>query len=415
MRCFNSNQRGGATLVVTLILFGVMTLVAAYANRNHLFEQRASANQYRSTRAFEAAEAGLEWATAMLNNPRPLNDRCIEGEDASARFRERYLTSDPPTGALRPVIVSDAGRVSALRAVCVKTSDSWRCACPRDTKLDLLADLTARPAFAIEFSQDAQAGAVHLTAVGCTSLAGECFPARGKSDVIAHIQTTLGAWPAIATLPVAPLTTKDSVNAGNSSLGLHNADAASGGASVHAGRSMIAPNARLTTAPGSSPEGSIIENDTSLSALTADRFFVSFFGIDKALWKQQPAVKSLRCNDSCGDAMSTALASGHRLIWIDGDAELSGPLTIGSREQPILIVATGMLRLTGPVRIAGVVYAANLSWQGAGGGQLRGAAISESTYDGDASPDFIYEPAVLAALKSGAGSFARLPGTWKDF
>jgi len=415
MRYFHSNQRGGATLAVTLILCGVMTLVAAYANRNHLFEQRASANQYRSTQAFEAAEAGLEWATAMLNNPRRLNNRCVEGVDASVNFRERYLTSDPRTGALRPVTVSDAGRVSALRAVCVRTTDSWRCACPRDAKLDLSADPAAWPAFAIEFSPDAQAGAVHVTAVGCTSLAGECFPARGKADAVAHIQTTLGAWPAIATLPIAPLTTRDTVNAENSSLGLHNADAASGGASVHAGRSVIAPNARLTTTPGSSPEGSIVENDASLSALPADRFFVSFFGIDKTLWKQQPSVKQLRCDGSCVDAMNTALSSGHQLIWIDGDAELTGPLTIGSREQPILIVATGTLRLTGPIRIAGVVYAANLSWQGASGGQLRGAAISESSYEGDASPDFIYDPAVLATLKTGANSFARLPGTWKDF
>lgn len=416
MNHFHSNQRGGATLVVTLILFSVMTLVAAFANRNHLFEQRVSANQYRSTQAFEAAEAGLEWATAMLNNPRPLNDQCVEGADASASFRERYLTSDPRTGALHPVTESNAGGVNALRAVCLKTNDSWRCACSRrDGKVDLSANLSASPAFAIEFSKDAQAGAVRLKAIGCTSLAGECLPARGKTDASAHIQTTLGAWPAIATVPVAPLTAKETVNANNSKLGLHNADVASGGASVHTGGSVIAPNARFTTPPGSSTEGSIIENDESLSAIPGNRFFVSFFGIDKALWKQQPAVKPIRCSNSCGNALLTALASGHRLLWIDGDAELNGPVTMGSRERPVLIVATGTLRLTGPVRVTGVIYAASLSWQGAPGGQIRGSAITESTYDGDASPDLIYDPAVLAALKTGAGSFARLPGSWKDF
>ncbi len=125
------HQRGSAALVVTLILFIVATLIAAFANRNLVFEQRASANQYRSTQAFEAAEAGLEWATAMLNNPRPINDRCAEGDGASVNFRERYLTADPGGGALQPVTRSDAGHVTALRAVCVKTGTALARAMPR--------------------------------------------------------------------------------------------------------------------------------------------------------------------------------------------------------------------------------------------------------------------------------------------
>ena len=45
-----------------MVLFFIMSLVAAYASRNLIFEQRTSANNYRSTQAFEAAEAGLEWS-----------------------------------------------------------------------------------------------------------------------------------------------------------------------------------------------------------------------------------------------------------------------------------------------------------------------------------------------------------------
>ena len=67
-------QRGAAALVVVMMLFFIMSLVAAYASRNLIFEQRTSANNYRSTQAFEAAEAGLEWAIAMLNGGR-IDDR----------------------------------------------------------------------------------------------------------------------------------------------------------------------------------------------------------------------------------------------------------------------------------------------------------------------------------------------------
>ena len=54
------DQHGVAALVVVMALLFAMVLVAVFANRNLVFEQRASANQYRSSQAFEAAEAGIE-------------------------------------------------------------------------------------------------------------------------------------------------------------------------------------------------------------------------------------------------------------------------------------------------------------------------------------------------------------------
>jgi hypothetical protein len=56
-----------------------------------------------------------------------------------------------------------------------------------------------------------------------------------------------------------------------------------------------------------------------------------------------------------------------------------------------------------------------LSWRGPAGGSLRGAAISESTFEGDSPADLVYDPTLLNTLGASAGSFARLPGSWKDF
>ena len=64
------HAHGAAALIVVMMLFFVISMVAAYASRNLIFEQKTSANQYRATQAFEAAEAGLEWAAAMLNGAR---------------------------------------------------------------------------------------------------------------------------------------------------------------------------------------------------------------------------------------------------------------------------------------------------------------------------------------------------------
>ncbi len=79
--------RGVAALTVVMVLFFVMALVAAYTNRNLVFEQRISANSYRATRALEAADAGVEWTLAMLNGGRATAN-CVQG--AGARRPERF-------------------------------------------------------------------------------------------------------------------------------------------------------------------------------------------------------------------------------------------------------------------------------------------------------------------------------------
>src|SRR6266571_8446311 len=70
------SQRGGAALIVTLMLFLAMALAAFAVNRHLVFEQRSAANQARATQAFEAAEAGLEWAQAQLNSTQRIGTDC---------------------------------------------------------------------------------------------------------------------------------------------------------------------------------------------------------------------------------------------------------------------------------------------------------------------------------------------------
>ena len=53
-------QRGAAALIVAMVLLFAMTVVAFFANRTMIFEQRTSANQVRYTKGFELADAGME-------------------------------------------------------------------------------------------------------------------------------------------------------------------------------------------------------------------------------------------------------------------------------------------------------------------------------------------------------------------
>ena len=65
-------QRGAASLAVTMILLFLVLLVTLFGARSLVQDTRAGANEYQSARAFEAAEAGIEYGIAWLNaNPPP--------------------------------------------------------------------------------------------------------------------------------------------------------------------------------------------------------------------------------------------------------------------------------------------------------------------------------------------------------
>jgi len=417
-------QRGAAALVVTMVLFFAMLLIAAFANRGLVFEQRASANQYRATQAFEAAEAGLEWALAELNNPQPLGADCRPASAAGAQtLRERLLRYSAATGSHEPVTWNNAGSATALQAACVRAGSGagWACSCPGTgfpaPNATAAAAGAAQPAFVVQLAAGGQPGVLRLTATGCTSLAGACQPGAatpGTADATSRVQVALALVPGLATLPLAPLTAKGDVLVGASAIGLHNPDAATGGVALHAGGNSDATAARVSTAPGASPLNALALNDERLRSRTGDGLFATFFGLDKATWQSQAAVSRVACNGNCVTTIANAPAA---LVWVDGDVTLEGPATVGTPERPVLIVASGAATLRGAVTLHGAVYASAIAWNDtpASGALLRGAAISESNYGGNGTPDLFYDSAVLERLRAQSGSFARVPGSWRDF
>ena len=350
-----SSQRGAAALIVTLMLFLAMALAALALSRQLVFGQRASANQARATQAFEAAEAGLEWAQAQLNNPQRIDTDCKPSADPTATtFRERYLVLGRGTGTIT---------TSALRPSCVRGGDGWSCSCPAAGAALLAApggDAPA-PAFSLQFQSTDRAGTLRISATGCTSLAGACvLGSTIASDATAHTEAKLALFAGLRTPPAAALTTRDA------------------------------------------------------AAQTADQFFAASFGVDKATWKNQSVVARIGCDGDCSHAIADAIAAGAALIWIDGDLTLAGPITLGSAARPVVIISSGAARLNGAVTIVGALYAASIALSGADA-LVQGAVINEGSYSGPAAPDFRLDTDVLAALTHQTGSFARISGSWRDF
>ena len=423
-------QRGAAALVVTMLLFFAMVLVAVFVNRNLVFEQRSSANQYRSTQAFEAAEAGLEWAQAQLNHSARLGADCLPSIDpAATTFRARYLSYGRATSAFTPLTWNNAGAPTALQPSCVRTDRGWACSCPADGAPALAAPAgnNPAPAFSLQFAAGAKPGIVRVIATGCTRLAGACVPGAGTStDATARVQIDLALIGGLRTPPAAAVTLRGAFDADSAALGVHNPDPESAVA-IHAGGSIAAAQARLGTAAGTWQAGAaagalvgvLAGRDTALASLTPEQFFASFFGLDKAGWKNQPSVARLDCGAGCSAALLAAIeASGdHAMAWVEGDLDLAGPLTLGSAQHPVLIVVNGAVRLDGAVLLHGLIYSRTMRWDHTAGtgAALLGAAISEGDYRGDGAPELFRDAPTLALLKGNSGSFVRVSGSWRDF
>ena len=135
------SQRGAAALVVTLMLFLALALASLGLHRHLIAEQRAAANQARATQAFEAAEAGLEWALAQLNSTQRIGTDCQPDTDPAATtptFRERTLSLARTTGAVTPT-VQDV----SLASFCPSACSSGSTTCPPRQQVRSLAVVIA--------------------------------------------------------------------------------------------------------------------------------------------------------------------------------------------------------------------------------------------------------------------------------
>lgn len=291
-------QRGAATLAIALMLLVAMLLVVLAAHRNLLIELRQSANQAEATVAFEAAEAGLEWASAMLNTSERLGSDCRPSPLASESFRELHL--DTALAEFTP---------RELRPACVHDADGWHCSCPGDAPAEpVVADDAVRsPAFALRLSAGPRPGVLRLAATGCNRWAGDCRPDGSGDSATARSEALIALQPALPAPPATALTLR--------------------------------------------PAG-----------VEAEAFFAAHFGVSKAMWTRQDAVHVLDCRGDCGAALAVLAAQGVTLVAAPGDLQLRGPLALGTPQRPMLIVARGAIQLHGNVSLHGVLYGASLGW-----------------------------------------------------
>jgi Tfp pilus assembly protein PilX len=446
----NAKQRGAATLVVVMVLFFIISMVAAYTSRNMIFEQRTGANLYRASQSFEAAEAGMNWALMMLNGGR-INAQCgATTSSSNDTFRQRYLNIDAATGLitarsqtsgdpLTPTCVFDGG------------AGTWSCSCPVNAAPSLTPPTgsAVSPAFRIRFSVlnvspgSPQPGLVRIDVVGCTRLDNGCLNVAGAS-LANEGRTVMGSVLMLSgratSFPLSALTARGAVTA--SGMSLVNTASTGSGVTVHASGTINTSGLALTTSAGNALSGSTLPSDAALDPpaiaasgtapgiTAAERFFAAMFMLPPRRWIQMPGVVTVDCpTGGCpADTVRTAITNHPgRPLWLTGSLLADSTGNIGSATAPVMMVINGNLEFSAAgVTVHGLLMLRPadpaVGWDiGASTqlGTIRGAVVVDGavTRTGVGTGNMVvnYDSGVLANLSASSGTFFRVAGSWRDW
>ena len=446
----HSIQRGAAALAVAMVLLFGMTLIAFFANRTMIFEQRTSANQYRATKAFELADAGIEWAIARLNDDLALaaNSCTPAVGTTNISFRDRYLSpqaASPPTYTTGWFNVV-AGAVPGC--VVDPTAGTLNCACPA-AGVAALGSAT-QPRFRVQFNATADPTAVEIVSRGCTG-GDPCQPSQavaGGTDATAVARVLVKVRPVFANGPNAGLIS-GSTTVISGSLNVVNTETPGNGITINTGSNvdLSGSGVAVKTIPGTPYAASVLDNDPSLLKLTnadasGELFFASFLGEGFADFKSNLKTKvitagaannaaNLTCNGAvdCGAAVSYWVDRGFTQFWVGPDVTFTSSNmptryggTLGDIDNPIALATPGQLTTSGGIVAYGIFYAAtasavdDLTLTGGGSSTIVGSLISRGDFarTGNGNISIVYKSSIFGAAGKLKGLLVPVPGSWRD-
>ena len=430
-----AQARGAAALTVVMVLFFVMALVAAYTNRNLIFEQRISLGNYRSSRAAEAAEASVNWALSLLNGGR-LNSQCRPSVNPNDIDFRQMFTAVPGPGDNAPAgsYAYPADYNTAIERVsgCVIADGVARCACPTTTVPN---PTIQRPsdgkgsAFHVTFylpeGHGPLAGTIGLLGFACGSLGdgnNDCARSNGwfgkpQADGVSGVAQAVGLLRALPLAPQATLTVGGAVNAAAGTMLVANPDNTSG-YTVLSGQAYTPGTGDVFRLPaGTTGEGRqhFIGGLSSLAGLANDGWFRKLFAINRASYGLQPAAQVIDCTASCTEANLTPVLLGYprNPIIMNGPVNITGAVVLGTATDPAMLVINGALTVTANATITGFVHANSVVWNAATA-TLNGAMMTpgDFTLGAGAVARMSYDKPSIDLIKYRYGSFVRAPGSW---
>lgn len=365
MRSYVRDIKGFATIALSLALLFAASLMVIFASKTTLIEQKVSSNFHRVLQAFEASEAGLNIGVMHLNAN---SDTVIVDSDGDG------LMDSYTNGSITNAFLPNGSSFTV-------------------TYSNMYAD-----DFAV----------IEVTSVGSCA----------DGSVSRTTREIYATQPVLDDVPENPFTVKESVSLGGNARITN----MYGSTTIWSGEAVdLSGSADTMTASSSSDARTqdldIDSNDSILSSMSSDYFFErTFSGTKDSIKSRAHLLLSGTGNDNYSDTLD---GQEGKVIWIEqssGEARINGDVTIGSADNPVILIVNGALQINGSATVYGIVYVGQ-DWQNSGGGsmQVNGAAIVEGDFSGTGTPSITYSPSVLDTLSNQGSSYSKLPGSWKDF
>lgn len=355
-RCSARHQRGSATLLLATVILFSITVVSLYGAKVAVMEQRISANQYRGSQAYLAAEAGLDAAISQLSRQAILTAGAASAGGILAGKSYTGTVTDPHNSPLGSYTVNYTN--------------------PTANNFDLLA--------------------LTVTGTDATGTASHSFNLRVNYTAF------------LRNPPPGASVVRGSVTLSGSAKIMNTAAPGGNEITVWSGGATSAAPSNTVTSAGN---GSGVIEDANLGALApGDGFFENFFSAGRQDVENISAVVTCGAG-GCTDTDVVNVASPNGLIWVNGDLSIVGNTQLGSSTNPIILIVDGALTLQhASASITGVVYTTQ-DWNGANNKSTVNGAI---VVDGDFSTDRLtvnYDSGVLTTLQN-RGVYVPVLGSW---
>ena len=424
----NHRQRGIGVLAVVLSLLVGSSIGLLYLNRGLLFEQKTASNLTQSTLALETAEAGIEWATGMLNSPNDINADCSLQTTAVRSFRKRYVLTRLDA-ATNPS--TDVATATDVFPGCKITAAGRTCSCPAvpssGTAVASLGSAQS-PSFTVAFQDVAgDPEALRLTVYACTARSDACASTNfTAADGNARVSVILKLKPMLRSVPAAPVTCGSSCNIGGS-FNIVNRDAGTNGILVNAGTTItLGAGVSMSTLQGQPSGNAQVGADASLAALASvdttcanSQMFNAYFGTTLTQYKNAPGTKTLSCSSAsdCRSQITSAYSDGWRAFYFASDLQLSGNNTYGSQADPITFVTPNAIKINGNSVFYGLIFSNSADWNdlGTGTSTIHGAQVACASTQFNGNGTVSYDAVVLGNVRRLSGSTVRVSGSWRDF
>lgn len=404
-------EQGVVTLLTSIVILLLATVFVVAVSKTSLMELRISANEIRARQAAAAAEAGLGLGAAYLSGGTP------KGADKDGNGGADEITT--------PTVLSMAGNSKYSVAFCDPTQAVNAITCP------------------------ASPGPVTCTRAPELYFRSPLLVACGWSDDSlgrAMVSQGIGVVQGVSNAPTNPLTTKGAVNVTGSASVINqynnltiwtgqdlNVTSATGKTFVRnpalAPLPITTPPPARTALPSScqnpgsdfvcttnstSTGPDVIDLDPTLSNLSNADLFKNYFGVANVteFQTQKATMPGIDPTDSA--AISNLAGKTGEIFVINGNLTSMPNATIGSRDQPVVMIVDGDWSGAGNTLIYGIVFVTgNMNLTGSV--DIYGAAVVLGTVQGTGGLNIVFDPAAAANTVDKIGKPGTIPGSWRDW